>query len=132
MSLPDSTISFLQTHPLLVIDAGARGGLSNWQQLAPWMNVHAFEADTEEAVRLKKSNHNFSSYTVHEKALSSKEETRAFYLAQKRSFSSFLKFNREEFIQHFGRMKDAGKWMNGLETEKIVELKCTSLDLTFS
>jgi FkbM family methyltransferase len=132
MPLPDSIQSFLKSNHLTLVDVGARGGIYNFPHLAPWINVHAFEADPDEADDLRKINYRFASCIVHHYALCNTEGKRFFNLARQRSFSSFFEFNREEFLKHFGRMKDAQKWMHGFETEKSIEINCTQLDTTFT
>lgn len=132
MSLPSPIISFLEKNPITLADAGARGGINNFQHLAAWMHVHAFEADNEEAEQLDAQKNRFKSHTVHQLAISSKTGKRNFHLTKKRSFSSFLEFDREEFRKYFGRVKDAALWESFFEIEKSVEVDCSSADSAFS
>jgi FkbM family methyltransferase len=132
MPLPDEIISFLKKDPITLVDVGARGGINNFRHLASWINVHAFEADVEESEKLRKNKNPFASYTVHPFALAGVEGKRIFHLAHKRSFSSFLPFDKEEFKKHFGRMKDAEKWSEGFKVEKTVEVNCKPLDAVFT
>jgi FkbM family methyltransferase len=132
MPLPNEIVSLLQKDPVTLVDIGARGGINNFRHLASWINVHAFEADAEESEKLRRNKNPFASYTVHPFALAGVEGKRIFHLAHKRSFSSFLPFDKEEFKKHFGRMKDAEKWSEGFKVEKNVEVNCKTLDAVFT
>jgi FkbM family methyltransferase len=129
MALPSSIISFLEKNPISVHDVGARNGFHDFPQLEKWMEVHAYEADPEEAEHLQKTNHPFKSFLVHPVALSGTDGKRKFHLTKRRSFSSFLEFDEKEFEKYFGRMKDAEEWKKYFEIERSVEISTTTLDL---
>ena len=131
MSLPAFIISFLEKNPITLCDAGARNGLKDFSSLAKWIDVHAFEADPEEAEKLKKEKHDFRSYSVHASALSGNAGKRKFHLTKARSFSSFLEFDEKEFQKFFGRMNDAPEWRKCFEIERSFEVETTTLDLLF-
>jgi FkbM family methyltransferase len=131
MALPSSIISFLEKNPISVVDAGARNGFKDFSSLGKWMNVHAFEADPDEAVRLQKEKNIFSSFKVHPSALAGNAGKRKFHLTKRRSFSSFLEFDEKEFEKNFGRVKDSGEWKKYFEVERSIEVECTTPDLLF-
>ncbi|MCA6363060.1 MAG: FkbM family methyltransferase [Bacteroidetes bacterium] len=122
--------TLLDGRSLIVVDAGARNGFTLMPQLHAYMNMYAFEPDTQSVDTLRKqyASAPFRNSAVFDIALSDKTGKAQFHQALHPSMSSLLRSAPENMRRYTGRMKDSAKWVKSMERVAEAEVQAETLD----
>ena len=122
--------TLLGGRPLTVVDAGARNGFTLLPQLHAFMNMYAFEPDTQSVDKLRKhyASAPFRNTAVLDIALSDKSGKAKFYQTNHPSMSSLLRSDTANMRRYTGRMKDSGSWIKDIDVRAETEVTTETLD----
>lgn len=126
-------VSYLESNPILLVDAGAKGGVFSLGGLNRYCKAFGFEPNPIayqelEFQKNKKTASPFLSVTHFEQALGETEGLTQFLLAGNPSYNSFLEPDLENYSRHMGQMKGYSNWENNLKTISKINVQVTTLD----
>jgi FkbM family methyltransferase len=117
-----------QGRRIVVVDGGARRGLSLLKPLHARLVVHAFEPDETACAALAATPHPHAALIPHAAALAATSGTATLHIARSPSLSSLLEPDLDAYRRHFGRMADFPRWARAIETVDTRTVQTVSLD----
>jgi FkbM family methyltransferase len=122
--------TLLNGRSLLVVDAGARNGFTLMPQLHAYMEMYAFEPDTQSLgkLRTKYASAPFRKAVISDVALYDKAGKAKLYQTRHPSMSSLLRADSENMRRYTGRMKDSESWVKSMEHVTEAEVQTEALD----
>lgn len=128
MPIPSFLKAALTTGPVVLIDAGARGGAGELKRLAPWVHAYGFEPHPASFQELPLAEGPYARQEYLPLALGAKAGRQTLHLTRHPSYSSFLEVDWAVHRRHLQLMPLYEHWKVMLEPVGRVEVEVETLD----
>lgn len=128
MPIPSFLKTALAANPVVLIDAGARGGAGELKRLAPWVHAYGFEPHPESFQELPLAAGPYARQQYLPLALGAKAGRQTLHLTRHPSYSSFLEVDWAVHRRHLRLMPLYEQWKAMLEPVGQAETEVQTLD----
>lgn len=128
MPIPSFLKTALAANPVVLIDAGARGGAGELKRLAPWIHAYGFEPHPASFQELSLASGPYAWQQYLPLALGAKPGRQTLHLTRHPSYSSFLEVDWAVHRRHLQLMPLYEQWREALAPVGQVEVKVQTLD----
>lgn len=128
MQLPVFLIEILENHPIVLLDAGARGGIEELKRLAPWVQAYGFEPHPESFQEIPSRESPYARQSYLPLALGAEKGKRLLNLARHPSYSSFLEVDWAVHRRHLQLMPMYEQWKAAMAPVGQAEVQVSTLD----
>lgn len=128
MPIPSFLKTALAANPVVLIDAGARGGAGELKRLAPWVYAYGFEPHPESFQELPLVKGSYARQEYLPLALGAKAGRQSLHLTRHPSYSSFLEMDWAVHRRHLRLMPLYEQWKAMLAPVGQAQVKVKTLD----
>ena len=120
----------IEPESLVLVDAGARGGLYSLGILNPFITAYGFEphAGSFHALRHRPENREYKKVSLFQAGLSDKPGKAIFNISVNASYNSLLEPDLDNYSRHMGLMSEYAGWERQISTIEKTSIETLTLD----